>query len=671
MGLAAKLVNALLAHSDTIAAHERKLKDLTAQFARSPQLNTWGGAGSMSSALMNRTTLLFAKLTRGPGLMVQGRRMAVDTPGSLYLDDENTDEIDVYAGHHMVFNGCIALLALGVAALMWSKNGCGSLSAPQVRNTIFGTALSYSWSYPYCYVWEPDHVSAIGAVNAIPLGTTAGTGDLDCDGMVSGDDFHRLAPCMTGVDGGPVTSFCVAGDYPESPPDGDVDLRDFAQFQQDFTGYGEGACCHINATCTEGPVTDCREEFFAFYQGHGTTCATTECPIHPWGACCDVYTGECSIMEEDDCVWSNGVYQGDGTDCETTTCPVVRYDNTIDPLTTYIGSPTGILADDVTLDGSGGGYVRQYTVGLYAGYAGSFDATVSLHTGYPPESGNLISGTEFTYYNLPDNGSPVFVSPIVEPTVYIPHSVWLKVNLHGSTAAGWFRAEEPELGFTENYYAQYDPPWKGYWWGEPPTYPWAGFWATITCDATRGGQSDDDDSQPMIWEPSEILTAPPGQRLSAPIGMNRQSTIVNRQSNGPTDERRPLPHGHGSDQSDGTPPGGAGPRSGTVTLELTSPAAGQAVQAGELVAWSITATVSDSDNSGLALVCVDLLQDAGNPELFDIPIATTVGVGMEGFQRPANSTLHKSAARKTHLVWRAKKWALTSSSTKVSATSHK
>lgn len=116
MGLATRLVNALLSHSDTIASHERRLEELTLQFARSPRLSNWGGSGSVSTALLNRTTLQFAELFRGPDdLMVRGRRMVVDQSGSLEPDNTRPGEIDVFAGHHLVFTGCIALLALGVA----------------------------------------------------------------------------------------------------------------------------------------------------------------------------------------------------------------------------------------------------------------------------------------------------------------------------------------------------------------------------------------------------------------------------------------------------------------------------------------------------------------------------------------------------------------------------
>lgn len=77
---------------------------------------------------------------------------------------------------------------------------------------------------------------------------------------------------------------------------------------------------------------------------------------------------------------------------------------------------------------------------------------------------------------------------------------------------------------------------------------------------------------------------------------------------------------------------------GTVTFDLLSSSAGATVPPGHVVDWTITATVSTGDNVGLALVSVDLVQDAGNPKLFDIPQAVGVPVGMEGFDRPAGIT---------------------------------
>lgn len=74
---------------------------------------------------------------------------------------------------------------------------------------------------------------------------------------------------------------------------------------------------------------------------------------------------------------------------------------------------------------------------------------------------------------------------------------------------------------------------------------------------------------------------------------------------------------------------------GTVTLELSSPDEGMTVEPGVLIEWSITVTVSEGDNLGLAFMSLDLVQDPANFEKFDIPPAEGLPAGMESFDRPA------------------------------------
>ncbi|MGQ9652232.1 MAG: hypothetical protein ACUVXJ_19225, partial [Phycisphaerae bacterium] len=81
--------------------------------------------------------------------------------------------------------------------------------------------------------------------------------------------------------------------------------------------------------------------------------------------------------------------------------------------------------------------------------------------------------------------------------------------------------------------------------------------------------------------------------------------------------------------------GGGQSTAATVTLDLTSPNAGQTVEPGGTVYWTISATVSAGDNVGLAAISVDLVQDPPGGRLVDMSPATTVGTGMEGFVRPA------------------------------------
>ncbi len=76
----------------------------------------------------------------------------------------------------------------------------------------------------------------------------------------------------------------------------------------------------------------------------------------------------------------------------------------------------------------------------------------------------------------------------------------------------------------------------------------------------------------------------------------------------------------------------------TVTLTLESTQNGQTVAPGATIDWTIKVLVSDGDNDGLALVCCDLTQAAGNPAKLDIPPASGVPTGMEKFSRPLGVT---------------------------------
>ena len=72
---------------------------------------------------------------------------------------------------------------------------------------------------------------------------------------------------------------------------------------------------------------------------------------------------------------------------------------------------------------------------------------------------------------------------------------------------------------------------------------------------------------------------------------------------------------------------------GTATFNLSSPSNGATVSPGALIQWTITVSVSTGDNLGLALASVDLVQDAANPALFDLP-AGDAPLDMTDFDRP-------------------------------------
>lgn len=73
----------------------------------------------------------------------------------------------------------------------------------------------------------------------------------------------------------------------------------------------------------------------------------------------------------------------------------------------------------------------------------------------------------------------------------------------------------------------------------------------------------------------------------------------------------------------------------TVTVTLESASNDQVVAPGDTINWTITFNTSTGDNAGLALLVTDLVQDANNPALFDIPQADAVPAAMGAFAAPA------------------------------------
>ncbi|MCB9857905.1 MAG: hypothetical protein H6818_19655 [Phycisphaerales bacterium] len=74
---------------------------------------------------------------------------------------------------------------------------------------------------------------------------------------------------------------------------------------------------------------------------------------------------------------------------------------------------------------------------------------------------------------------------------------------------------------------------------------------------------------------------------------------------------------------------------GFVTIRLISPQANATLAPGSQIDWRIEAEVSEGDNAGLALILVDLVQSAGNPQLFDLAPAVGVPSSMVKFAAPS------------------------------------
>jgi len=84
-----------------------------------------------------------------------------------------------------------------------------------------------------------------------------------------------------------------------------------------------GACCLDDATCvTVIDETSC-DMIEGTYQGDGTDCGTTVCPLS--GACCAPDATSCAnAATEGDCLATGGVFQGVGTTCQFTICQIYK-----------------------------------------------------------------------------------------------------------------------------------------------------------------------------------------------------------------------------------------------------------------------------------------------------------------------------------------------------------
>ncbi len=82
--------------------------------------------------------------------------------------------------------------------------------------------------------------------------------------------------------------------------------------------FPEGACCLANGDCT-GPVQqETCVGFGGTFMGHGTDCATIDCP-DPIGWCCPEDGSFCSDMTESQCDAFGATWGGVGTSCDDAT----------------------------------------------------------------------------------------------------------------------------------------------------------------------------------------------------------------------------------------------------------------------------------------------------------------------------------------------------------------
>lgn len=110
MSLVRKVVDAILGHSDTLVAHERKLEALTRQMAFALRSATSPSNGSRSNMLSARTTLMFVMMDH-PTLSSEAVVLDLDASGNLSVGPQPHTTIAMH-GPREWFRGCVSLVAL-------------------------------------------------------------------------------------------------------------------------------------------------------------------------------------------------------------------------------------------------------------------------------------------------------------------------------------------------------------------------------------------------------------------------------------------------------------------------------------------------------------------------------------------------------------------------------
>ncbi len=168
-------------------------------------------------------------------------------------------------------------------------------------------------------------------------------------------------------------------------------------FTMDITDAGPpptGACCQTDGTCADGLTqADC-EAGGGTYQGDTVLCFDV---VTCLGACC-APDGTCTDVSADACATSGGVFQGAGTDCLSTTCPIapandlcadaidvgslpalVMGDTSTATVDIAPECGTTITAPGVWYSVSGTGNTMTATMCLQASGAQGFDTKISVY----------------------------------------------------------------------------------------------------------------------------------------------------------------------------------------------------------------------------------------------------------------------------------------------------
>src|SRR5262249_49803961 len=212
--------------------------------------------------------------------------------------------------------------------------------------------------------------------------------DMDGDGLVKGRDIQLFVSRL--LSAAPTGACCISlWPYCEIRS-----AASCAQWGGTYRGDGTicetaactGACCNsFDGACIQISGANCIAAGRS-YGGDGSVCGAGSCV--PTGGCCDLNDGTCTVTTEAFCTSNGRIYQGDGTACGQPPCPFGRYKNTVSPIQSFVvGGPGMVLADDMTLAGTGARDLVYLDLVVYGNGGGAFDTTVTLWTDCPDAPG--------------------------------------------------------------------------------------------------------------------------------------------------------------------------------------------------------------------------------------------------------------------------------------------
>lgn len=317
--------------------------------------------------------------------------------------------------------------------------------------------------------------------------------DLNEDGVIDVSDLIDVILNWQGC--GPMGGGSCAGDINN---DNQVDVLDMLEV---ILGWGpcpgdaEGVCCFpATGGCEDATGAEC--EFLGGTWQSGT-CETVICPAPVTGACCFYPSGDCTDgLTEIACTFiENGTWQGAGSSCATTECPVPAVGDTIENPFTVTGIP-------FSTNGSTVGFLNEYDeiCNFTAAAPDVVYAYTATRTEYLSVStcGNSAYDTKiFVYENSVDNA--VACNEDACETVNFPYPFVARIDFVEVTAGNTYYIVVDGWGYEAGFYtldidvaavgACCLPDASCELWDEPGCIALGGIWQGdgVDCDASTCG----------------------------------------------------------------------------------------------------------------------------------------------------------------------------------------